>query len=220
MKRPDFAHVATLMSILMTALMLSGCANVSSTTRQVMEDRSDHALWAQGIYTVRLDRWTKDVPDRTRLQIDINDGGKVYLVTGERRQYLGRLERQLPDTPLTTLFVDTGKDRFVIGWVDDAVEGSLDSISLRRHVGETEPRPVSYADTIWAFDKGSRLFIIPTWSFQRERWKHIEYVDIYTWESRPGGPLAPGERRPVFSHRFTPPIDTEPFYVRVSAEGD
>lgn len=198
------------------AALLAGCADLGHQLRYAAEDVIDMQAEPSGIYTLRLGRWTTDVPADTKLAVDARHGYQVQLVTGDTRLDLGKLQQQLPDTPAKTMFLDTGSRRFILGWVDDEVEGTLRTVLVSRAIGENEQRPVNGATLMAAITtlNGSRLFFVPilTWE-DLPRWETLDELVIYTYESRKTE-HATGHRWAA-QKEFVPPLDTKPLYQRI-----
>ena len=197
------------------ALALTGCSAFSETVQKTLEIRSDRSAQASGIYTVRLDRWTDDVPEGTLLQIDADNEYQVYLTQGDTKKLLGKLEQQLPDTPLTSMFIDTGTDRFIVGWIDESVQGHLRTVRVRRDVADSEPLPVDDAAKSWGVDGGSRIFFIPIFSEEIQKWEQISGVRVSTEESI-RALMDNGDFNPAFRQDYDPPIDVVPLLQRVT----
>ncbi len=197
------------------ALTTTGCNALSEAVQKSLENRSDRAAQSQGIHSVRLDRWTDDVPEGTLLQIDTGEDYQVYLREGDQKKLLGTLKQQLPDTPTTSMIIDTGSDRFVVGWIDESVQGHLTVFSLVRNVADTEPLPVDDGAKDWRIDSGSRMFFIPIFQEDMGKWEQISGVHISTEESTTAL-LNGGGYNPAFRQDYDPPIDIVPLLQHVT----
>lgn len=165
---------------ILLALVVTGCSVLNETVQSELENRADRAAQSKGIHTVRLDRWTDDVPKGTTLRIDTSNNYEVYLITGNKEWQLGKLYKQFVDTPLISMFLDTGKDRFIIGWVEETVPDDIATVTLGRYVAESEPRPVSGTLKTWRADKDSRMFFIPIYEPEVSDWESITYIFVDT----------------------------------------
>lgn len=218
--RLSIRQIFLLVLLLFCLLLSSGCAAVSQEMQFMLENTQDRAAQRDGIHTVRLGRWTDDVPDGTLLQIDVLDDYQVYLTSGDDRQPLGKLTQQFPDTPITSMFIDTGKDRFVVGWIDESVQGHLSDFTLGRYVADSEHRPVNNSSKAWGIDGGSRMFFSPIFRYgpyrdEIQKWERISYIRVDTRESLRA--FMNGEESPLELHRdYDPPIDIVPLLQHVT----
>jgi len=194
--------------------LLAGCNNPEQNLRFLAEDSVDLATSRSGIINVRLGRWTDDVPDDTLLQVDANNHLQVYLITGDQRSVLGSLEQQLPDTPAKTMFLNTGTARFILGWVDESVDGDLKHVLIARALGNEEQRPVSGSSLTGVTGVYDRLFFIPI--FRPEEavlWRALRAFEVFTSESIASRNLT-GHRWAV-QKSYVPPFGIESYFQRI-----
>lgn len=207
---------AVLLLFVVTSV-LAGCADLGHQLRYAAEDFIDMQAEPSGIYTVRMGRWTTDVSADTRLEVDARHDYQVQLVTGDTRLDLGKLQQQLPDTPVKTMFLDTGTTRFILGWVDDEVEGTLRYILITCAISDDELLPIDEGTTIAAAItpvNGSRFFVVPLIDVHDlTRWADLKVIGIYTSESAEAE-KATGHRWAV-RKEYLPPLATKPLYQRI-----
>jgi hypothetical protein len=196
-----------LLLLVLCAWFLTGCAAISAEIRQVVENSQDRMAQEQSIYTVRLARWTDDVPDGTLLQLDVAHDYQVTLVGNGKTELLGKLQQQLPDAPVRTILLDTGADRFIVGWIDETVEGDLITVGLGR--GQTAK--------LWQIGASSRMFFIPILESEQQKWEQLSYIYASSRESIRRG-LAGGEFNPAFLIEYAPPFNLEPLFQHVNVD--
>ncbi len=197
--------------------ILTGCSTVSVYVKEAWEDRVDRGAQEQGIYSLRLSRWTDDVPEDALLRIDTNSNLSVKLIYSDVELDHGRLEPQFADAPVMAMYIDTGEDSFIVGWVDDTVKGDVATVTFGRYVADSEHRPVSGSLKTWQTDEGSRLFMIPIFGSERQLWQTIEEIYINTDASL----AAFAQNRhalPAFELHYTLFTTLEPYRIDTSIQ--
>lgn len=148
----------------------------------------------------------------TVFAVTLSDGRREYRVFARlegKDVYLGRLQTQLMDAPLRTLFFQIGKDRFVIGRVDDTVPGTLAFVDLQRY---TQDR-ANWVEATRQSTVKDRVFFMYLTDGQSDPWDTVEYAAVQSRESLALVTQGMGAKRNAWEASFAPPIDISALYV-------
>ena len=132
-----------------------------------------------------LSRWIALLPEGSVLTLfgNVKDGSrepqiKAILNVNQQQLPLGSLEAKFYNSPLQVLLLDIYNTYFIVGRVDDSVEGNLVSVSMRREEGYGETDKSVKTSVI-----KNRIFFIPISVDEREQWDSITWIGIKTVES-------------------------------------
>ena len=102
----------------------------------------------------------------------------AYLARGRREVYpLGPLRPMLDGAPVELLFFQIGDDRFAVVWVDESIEGQLETVTLGR------PEMLATDDSMRVLRVGAvdhRVAVLPFFSDEIDLWDQINLLLIGT----------------------------------------
>lgn len=104
---------------------------------------------------------------------------RAYIVDGRRSGLVGTFARPFPDAPLTALLFSTGSRRLLIGHIDEAFPGTLDSLDLRRE----EPNRARWMAATKISTIKERVFLLPFKPEEYEPWSRVAALALKTRES-------------------------------------
>lgn len=184
------------MRIKLAGILLLVTLTLACGLIQSQPDIPDEALIGLDPDTVRrlgrldLSDWTDDVPDGMLLSLfsgvmsaSCNGKEEIYafVTAGDQQTFLGALGRHFGnDFPVRTLLLDTGKDRFVAGYVDPGVElrtsDSLLYFRMDRLASDTE----RWMKAVKESEIKARTFLVPIFDDEITQWISVTFVGVQT----------------------------------------
>lgn len=193
------------MLVLLLSLLLTGCVPLGAYVRDAKTQILEANALKTSRYQISLAQWTEDVAEDAILEFELQSPHRVWLRSGGQELELGMLEYQIPDAPVKTMVLDTGEDYLIVGWVDDSIEGYLDSVTIDRPRSNfTGPCCKHYLT-----DRRLRAITLPIYDEELPWWYQIDALTIYTFD---GGDE---EYLWTWHQQYDPPIDIREMAISI-----
>lgn len=162
-----------------SSILLAGCD--PETFLRVQRDAETYltssGVLLKGVYSTPLSPLFDGIPKDISLRMELKDPHRVWIEQNGTRTELGNLTYQFPDAPVKTMILSIKDDYFLVGWIDQSVEGALDRIVFHSS-GKSDRWPKSKA---FAANRQMRIFHLPIYS--EDGWEGIKYISIGTIEA-------------------------------------
>ncbi|MBS1248922.1 MAG: hypothetical protein MAG431_00492 [Chloroflexi bacterium] len=129
---------------------------------------------------------------------------RVILTINQQQQSLGRLEYYFPDAPLRTILLEKYNTRFIIGRVEDSIDGNLVSISMQPEEGFDPSEKAIKTSVI-----KDRVFIIVIPWEEYKLWKSVAWIGIKTVEASISSRGPDASDGYAWESRFYLPVDLD-----------
>jgi hypothetical protein len=161
------------------------------------------------IWSADLAQWDagQGQPGTLRVaRVSLPGGGvshRAYIVEGRRPGLIGTLARIFPNAPLTALVFSTGSRRILIGHIDDAVPGTLDSLEVRRE----EPNRARWMAATKISTIKERVFLLPFKPEEYAAWSRVSALALKTRESLAENWRGKAPSAKAWAIEYDPPMD-------------
>lgn len=135
-----------------------------------------------------IGRWSNNLPSNATLnyfQVRTTSGDeeiRVFLRPGTEDTgtvYAGKLTSIFPGAPIQVVLLDVKGERYIAGYIDDAIPGTLETIAFERY--ETDPS--RWTEATKTSDIRERLFLVPISAEETRKWEAVQRITISTRES-------------------------------------
>ena len=186
---------------------------------------------ARVTWTLTLSYWTLDVPKGTTLkvlsvQMPVGTVERRAIVVHDKVQvYLGPLRQQFPGAPIHSVMFTTGADRFILGRVDDSINGEPEAFSIYRvtgvrrldEIGDAKTSLINNATIPFTSIPADRdnVFFIPIYGAESnsDLWNLTVKIFVATDKYQP----AVGTTW-AYQRRFDPPLDISQWFISVKLQ--
>lgn len=163
-------------SLLFYVMSLMAC----TANRLPVELTEDTNTEIDQLRTVRLDNLLEGMNDPISLTVAerkfdaaLSERVAWLNIGNEEPVMIGKLRPLLPDSAVELAFVDLAESRFIVVWVDDSIDGALETVTLGRPIQLPEDDGLRVLRSA-AID--NRVAVVPIFSDEIELWSEVEVL--------------------------------------------